>query len=376
MERGRILLPRLHSEDIGAEQYCLETTLPSTQVLTLQVSDLVSWFRSNELIVNEEFQRRAVWTNAAKTYLVDTILGGYPIPKIYIRTKVDATTQRSIREIVDGQQRIRAIVEFANGDLRLSGRSAKYKGMCYADLPAEEQERFLGYIVTAEQLLNASDDVVLEVFARLNSYTVKLSDAEKRHAEFQTEFKWAVRKTASQWSSFLIETGILSLRQRVRMLDDELLAEMYRVLREGVCDGGAPKLRKFYEQMSDDEFTPKLASSLRKQIDDVLNHIDETARDAIREDLATSPILLMMFAAVAHHKFGIPRGDVSKLPPKLKLAKPTVVRARLGELLEAMQSPRPPAKYTDFVLTARKTSPQRISSRRIRFKVMLSVFGD
>jgi len=54
-----------------------------SKLLTLQISDIVGWFRRNELVVNETFQRRAIWTAAAKTYLVDTILHELPIPKIY-----------------------------------------------------------------------------------------------------------------------------------------------------------------------------------------------------------------------------------------------------------------------------------------------------
>jgi len=60
----------------------MATARPST----LQVSDLVQWFRKGELVINEMFQRHSIWTAAAKTYLIDTMLNELPIPKIYIRT--------------------------------------------------------------------------------------------------------------------------------------------------------------------------------------------------------------------------------------------------------------------------------------------------
>src|SRR4051794_34581973 len=69
-----------------------EVPMPSVKPLTLQVSDLVSWFRNGSLVVNEDFQRRAVWNKQASTYLVDPLLSGLPIPNIYIRTKIDAAT--------------------------------------------------------------------------------------------------------------------------------------------------------------------------------------------------------------------------------------------------------------------------------------------
>lgn len=349
--------------------------MTGSQLLTLQVSDLVNWYRNGELTINEDFQRRAVWNNAAKTYLIDTLLRGLPIPKIYIRTKVDPVTQRSVREVVDGQQRIRALVEFANNELRLTGRSADFKGMRYSTISEDYQQRLLGYLVSVEQLLNANDDDVLEVFARLNSYTVVLNDAEKRHAEFQTEFKWAVRETAQAWHKYFDESGIVSLRQRFRMLDDEFVAEMYRVRVEGVCDGGAPKLKAFYKDMTDDVFDANAAKVLRAAISVTLKFLRDSVGDAIRDELAKPHHVLMMFAAYNHHRFGIPKGDLSKKPRRRLLAAPSVIRERLAELLDAMQSDDPPEEFVPFVLQARKTSPQRIASREIRFNEMVRVFA-
>jgi hypothetical protein len=42
----------------------MATAKPST----LQISDLVQWFREKELVINDTFQRHTVWTAAAKTY--------------------------------------------------------------------------------------------------------------------------------------------------------------------------------------------------------------------------------------------------------------------------------------------------------------------
>jgi uncharacterized protein with ParB-like and HNH nuclease domain len=63
-----------------------------------------------ELILNPTFQRRSVWQPQAKVLLIDTILRKMPVPKVYMRTQINAKTKRSVREIVDGQQRLRAIL--------------------------------------------------------------------------------------------------------------------------------------------------------------------------------------------------------------------------------------------------------------------------
>ncbi len=349
--------------------------MAGTTLLSLQVADLVTWFRDKTLVVNETFQRRAVWTAPAKTYLIDTILIGMPIPKMYIRTKVDPVTQKSIREIVDGQQRMRAIVEFASDELRLTKRSKEYATLRYSDLDEDTQERFLGYIIAVEQLLNASDEDVLEIFARLNSYTVTLNAAEKRHARFQTEFKWAVREAAQEWHFFFEEREVLSLRQRFRMRDDELLAEMYRVLIEGVRDGGDPKLKALYEAQSDAVFTASRARRIRARLDDALRFLNRRIGDAIRDELAKPHQVLMMFAAYLHHRYGIPRGDIRPMPRRRSVASPKTIRERLNELLGALQAEVPPESFRPYVVETRLTSPQRIAARRIRFREMVRVFG-
>ena len=138
------------------------------------ISDILEWHRAKTLRLNPDFQRRSVWTPAAKVFLIDTILRQLPIPKVYIRTKVDPESQLSYREVVDGQQRLRAVIDFASDKLTLSIRAKEFSGLRYSELDQEDKENFLAYSIGIDQLINASDDDVLEVFSRLNSYTLPL----------------------------------------------------------------------------------------------------------------------------------------------------------------------------------------------------------
>jgi len=227
--------------------------MATAKPITWQIADVIQWYRKKELIINERFQRHSVWTPQAKTYLIDTILQELPIPKIYIRTILDPKRQTSIREIVDGQQRIRAIYEFANDEITLSSRSELFRGKKYSDLSEDEQERFLGATLTVEHLLNASDDDVIDIFARLNSYTVTLNAAEMRHAKYQTEFKFAVRKCSQAHRIFIEKYNIFTTKQRFRMLDDEFFSQVYQVLDQGVVDGGQRNIDRFYKLMTDEK---------------------------------------------------------------------------------------------------------------------------
>lgn len=70
---------------------------------TYSINDFVEWDTAGQLELNPTFQRRNVWSEKAKSYLMDTVVRGKPIPKFFIRQKLNVTTRTSVREVVDGQ---------------------------------------------------------------------------------------------------------------------------------------------------------------------------------------------------------------------------------------------------------------------------------
>ena len=87
-----------------------------TKVITksfYKVSDFLGWQTSGSLVLSPYFQRRQVWSPGAKSYLMDTIVRGLPIPIIFLRDqKTNLKTLKHKREVVDGQQRIRTVLSF------------------------------------------------------------------------------------------------------------------------------------------------------------------------------------------------------------------------------------------------------------------------
>lgn len=331
------------------------------------VADFIDWHDKKRLKLNPDFQRRNVWTPDGKSYLIDTLLRGLPMPKVYMRTVIDVVSQSSVRDIVDGQQRIRAVLDFAKGNLRLNKRAGDYAGLQYGDLDEEAKERFLSYAISVEQLINASDDDVLQVFARLNSYTVPLNDAELRHAKYQGEFKWKVRGTATNLGEFWKKYEILSTRDRMRMLDDQLTAEMFGVILEGVSDGGQRNIKGLYDRYDKD--FPQ-ADQVSERVERVISYIDSHFEEAMRGGVfSRPPQVLILFAAVAHALYGIPPGDLEEAMPQggpgiainVELA-----CANLAMLTGAISEASPPPRFKEFVRASSGTT-QRIASRRPRF---------
>ena len=53
----------------------------------------IAWFKqaaeNNQLEMRPAFQRNTVWLIKEKSFLIDTILNGYPIPEIYMQENID-----------------------------------------------------------------------------------------------------------------------------------------------------------------------------------------------------------------------------------------------------------------------------------------------
>ena len=95
--------------------------------------------------------------------------------------------------------------------------------------------RFDSYEMKVDELLNASDEYVLEVFHRLNAFGVKLNSQELRHGKFQGGtykelFRAAVIDTSERWQVLWSRYKVVSVRGRLRMADDELTAQSFGVV--------------------------------------------------------------------------------------------------------------------------------------------------
>ena len=105
----------------------------------------------NALSLTPKFQRRGVWKPAARSFFVDSLLRGLPVPPIYLRQQQSPERDRVIREVVDGQQRIAAVLDFMEGKYRLSKTlKESWRGKTFSGLTTAEQDRITTYAFSVE----------------------------------------------------------------------------------------------------------------------------------------------------------------------------------------------------------------------------------
>lgn len=118
---------------------------------TYSVAELRDMLNRKDLVVNKSYQRGAgLWPSSARSYFIDTMLTGFPFPKLYFSESLDRSSRKVVREIVDGQQRITSIIDFINDKFSLTSVSRQYAGMSFKDLPEEEQLAFLAHPVPVD----------------------------------------------------------------------------------------------------------------------------------------------------------------------------------------------------------------------------------
>ena len=241
---------------------------------SLPIADYVAGMAKKDIIVNKDYQRSdEVWPDAANSFLIETILLRYPMPKLSLRQITELQRKSVYKEIVDGQQRSRAIKDFFDGKLRLSKtlRTERFRGRVYDELEKDDKETFLAYQLNVDLYLGTTNAQVREIFRRINSYTIPLNPEEQRHAEFQGPMKWFINSLTEQYDEAFAKMGVFSEKQLVRMADTKLVAELIHALENGITTTNANQLRKLYEQF-DVKFPrkPTYSAQITQGLDDVI----------------------------------------------------------------------------------------------------------
>ena len=247
---------------------------PRTNPVTLTVADYCDLYARHQVRVDRKYQRNAgIWPDRARSYLIETMLRGFPIPKLALYQQTDITSRQSIKYVVDGQQRTLAIVDFFNDDLTLS-RSVEdvdARGKLLSALPEELQRDFLAYPLQFDQFEGVEEDAVREYFRRINSHTAPLNPEERRNANYQGDMKWLIVDLANRHSDTLILLDTLTEKQVIRMADQKLLAEIVHALLNGVTTTSATSLDRMYREFERQEVP--LESSLTGSLDIAFNRL-------------------------------------------------------------------------------------------------------
>lgn len=336
---------------------------------SIGINDFVRWNDEHALLLSPKFQRRRVWPPKARAFLIDTILRGLPIPKLYMRQQLDLRSSKTIHEVVDGQQRLGAVLDFRADKLRLPAENDEFGGRTFSTLSAERQKAFLTYEFSVDLLIDAADADVLDVFARINSFAVPLNAQEKRNAKFFGSFKNTVYSLGFQHLEFWKKHKILSDAGIARMKEAELTSELLVAMAAGLQDK-KKSLDSFYAKW-DDRFPFKEKSVHRFK--DLIDLLETYLGDYLNRSNFRRPALFYsLFLALSQLRYGN-LGDMSGTKKGFGEKDGKKLTQTLEKLDVILDADIPPKAYITFVKACQRQT-DNIGPRRLRRQQILREF--
>lgn len=148
--------------------------------------------KANYMDVSPFYQRRLRWDKVKQSQLIESFLINIPVPPIILYER-----EYNSYEVMDGQQRITAIKDFYNNNLKLEGLElwSELNGRTYQELPSKikagiDRRAISSIVLITESTSSEEEAFFLKqiTFERLNTGGVKLSRQEIRNCIYSGKF--------------------------------------------------------------------------------------------------------------------------------------------------------------------------------------------
>ncbi len=231
----------------------------------LTISEFYDNYTLKKYNFEASYQRKSnVWAEDKKAFLIDSILKNYPVPAIFMRPIVDENGKTKY-DIIDGKQRLQAIISFIEGKVPLTTYFAEDRfldeegrqlaeniaGKRFEDIKREKKsgdyvKQFWTYTLQIEYLYEDDLDLISSVFDRLNRNGEPLNAQELRNAKYSTTPLLKLIQNLSEMSYLKDKLERLKIE---RMEDEEFVSELFfLVLNERPLDSTPAILDEQYEK--------------------------------------------------------------------------------------------------------------------------------
>lgn len=146
---------------------------------------LLDMYNSGELFMDPVYQRDFVWTKEQKQLYIKNLFEGNasikPTFVEYSETQEDGTRKR-VAEVLDGKQRIKALIDFYNNEFDV-------EGLYYKDLHYRDQFFFERLNVVYTRIMNREGrkdlklETKIQLFLEINMLGTRMSDEDLKKAQ-------------------------------------------------------------------------------------------------------------------------------------------------------------------------------------------------
>lgn len=199
----------------------------------------ISWFydiyKRGLLNLDPPYQRRSVWNQDFKDFFIDTLILNYPAPALFMYEEINDSGLANYN-VVDGKQRLSAIFDFLDNKFPIAEKASisELRGKYFDELDKDLKVKFWNYSFLVEYLPNSDENIINNIFDRINRNVARLTSQELRHAKYSGVFI----STAEQITDYIndkFNNSIprIAVQSRKQMKDVELIAQILLMIEEG-----------------------------------------------------------------------------------------------------------------------------------------------
>lgn len=330
-------------------------------------------WKRQQLDLSPPYQRRSVWSEKFRSDFITTVTLNYPCPAIFLyeEIKTDGTFNY---KVVDGKQRLTTLLNFVSNNITVPEDHPvpAIRGLIFDNLPDAVKLSVWRYQFSVEFVEQENENLINDIFNRINKNVAKLSQQELRHALFNGEFIQAAESLTEYMEENLPPRfPNIAPQSRRQMKDVENASLMLLFIENGERSVSQIDLDRAYRDREEEwaERTPT-TQSFRAAIDyirEVLSAHPDRAIQASR--LKNQADFYSLFAAVVEMQ-----RDQTTLPPAQASAK---LADWLAELAQVESGEVPIGAYpgTDAYLAAARAASNDAGPRRIRINKLKSVMS-
>ena len=233
--------PTLKDQLASLQEKARQRTV-KTQNIEYDLETLVKKLKKGIIKLDPEYQRKHRWLPETSSRLIESLILNIPVPIIYLSQDIDVDTDANEEDarysVIDGQQRLTAILLFFDNKLVLTGMtSLKELNNCqYKDLPPFLVRRLEERTIKCLRIDSTVDpQVKYDIFERLNSGSVKLTAQELRNAVSRGRFNDMIKELSAieSFRTLLqVDSSNPEKSNKVKKMEDIELVLRFYVLNE------------------------------------------------------------------------------------------------------------------------------------------------
>lgn len=353
------------------------------------VLDFLEWQRQGTLDLQPFYQRRPVWNKQVKSLLMDSILRGYPIPLIFLHRRLDIPSSKSVRSVVDGQQRLRTLLSFVDPDCLkdsdewddfriLRSHNQEYAGMSFADLPEDAKSTVLQTSLSVNVLpADIADVTILRIFQRMNTTGLKLKEQEVRNGTYFGQFKDVAYSLAYEQNQRWTQWGLFKRQDIGQMSEVEFTSDLMGALIRGVSGKSAAQITSLYKEYDGDfPDADRVMADFRSAFDYLAPIYDERLNYKLPSRFRTTSWFYALFAIAAglSDSGSDPKNDYADpLPTSAHVGPTPDVRSLAARLIEVDRLISKKGELPDDLAESLRRQTTHKASRLQRIRLIRAV---